>query len=351
MVNSDSPSFRDYRILMVGTFPKGALPQQGLLLKHYLEKEGSSVRLTARTARRWFRPIEVALDCAVLGWQQDLFIVQIFGGPSFISEAAAILIGRFYRKRIICILRGGNLPFFAKEWPRWVAVVLSCAQQVVAPSSYLQVWARQIGVPALLIPNVIEIEKYKFVPRKHLAPKFLWMRTFHSIYNPLMALQAFEEIKRLYPDATMTMAGKEGPELAICREYVERRHLSGLEFAGMVEKDNVPQFAAKHDVWLNTNDVDNMPVTLIEMWALGLPVVTTDAEGILHLVRPNGDAIVVPRKQPKAMANACVALLNDPKLSNRLVWSGRRRAEACTWPELRLCWKLALQKDKPCVES
>ncbi len=349
--DSSNLALENHRIIIVGAFPQGALPQQGVLLKQYLEKEGSCVRLTAKTGHRWLRPIQVALDCAFLGWQQDVFLVQIFGGPSFIFETAAILIGLFYRKRIVCILRGGNMPRFAERWQRWVRFVLGAAHQLVVPSAYLQIWARQIGSPVLLIPNMIEIEKYTFAPHERPGPKFLWMRAFHSIYNPLMAVQAFEEVKQLYPNVTLTMAGKEGPELVRCREYAEKRQLSGLQFAGMIDKAKIPHFAAQHDLWLNTNDVDNMPVTLIEMWALGLPVVTTDAEGILHLVRPDEDALVVPKRQPKAMAAACLRLLKEPNLARRLVWNGRKRSEACTWLVLRSSWRLALEGKEPCVES
>jgi glycosyltransferase involved in cell wall biosynthesis len=339
------------RTIIVGAFPKRALPQQGLLLSQFLEKEGCCIRLTSKTGHRWFRPIQVVVDCTFLGWQQDVFLVQVFGGPSFIYEAAAILIGRFYRKRIVCIFRGGNLPLFAQKWQRWVNFVLGAAHQFVVPSSFLLRWAEKIGPPVLLIPNMIEIEKYAFVPHERPRPNLLWMRAFHSIYNPLMALQAFEQIKNLYPDATLTMAGKEGPELPRCREYAEKRRLSGVEFAGLIDKGEIPHFASQHDLWLNTNDVDNMPVTLLEMWALGLPVVTTDAEGILHLVHPDEDALVVPKGQPKAMADACVRLLKEPNLASRLVWNGRQRSEACSWPVVRSSWMLALEGKQSCAES
>jgi glycosyltransferase involved in cell wall biosynthesis len=349
--DSSNLAFTNLRIIIVGAFATGKIPQQGLLLKQFLEKEGSCVRLTAKTRHRWFRPIQVVLDCVFLGWQQDLFLVQIFGGPSFIFETAAILIGRFYRKRIVCILRGGNLPRFAEKWPHWVRFVLGAAQQLVAPSSYLQKWVEKIGHRVLLIPNIIDIEKYAFAPHEPLGPKFLWMRSFNDpIYNPLMGLQAFEEVKKIYPHATLSMAGEEGLELARCREYAEKRRLSGLQFAGMIDKGKIPQFAAQHDLWLNTTDVDNMPVTLLEMWALGLPVITTDAEGILHLVRADEDALVVPKRQPKAMAEACVRLLKEPNLTRRLVVNGRQRSEACSWSVLRSSWWLALTGKEPCVE-
>jgi L-malate glycosyltransferase len=339
------------RVIIVGAFSKGSLPQQGILLKKFFEREGSRVSLTAKTGHRWFRPVQVALDCVFLGWRQDVFLVQVFGGPSFIYEAAAVLIGRLYRKRIVCVFRGGNLPNFAQKWQPWVNFVLGSAHQLVVPSSFLRKWAETIGPSVLLIPNIIEIEKYTFAPRDRPGPKLLWMRAFHSIYNPIMALQTFEHIKQLYPNATLTMAGKEGPESVRCREFGESRQLSGLQFAGLIDKAEIPHFTTQHDLWLNTNDVDNMPVTLIEMWALGLPVVTTNAEGILHLVHPDEDAIVVPKGQPKAMASACIRLLEEPNLATRLVWNGRLRSEACSWPALRLSWRLALEGNDTCVES
>jgi L-malate glycosyltransferase len=339
-----SMTFDNLRIIIVGAFPKkGSIPQQGILLKQCFEEEGSCVHLTASTGYRWFRPMQVALDCIFLGWRKDIFLVQVFGGPSFTYETVAILIGLFYRKRIVCILRGGNLHRFVEKWPRWVRFVLSKAHQLVVPSSFLQDLAKTFGRPVMLIPNLIEIDKYKFAPHEPRGPKLLWMRAFISFYNPLMAVQAFEELRKTYPNVTLTMAGKEGPELSRCREYAQSRRLSGMQFVGLIDKAKVPGFAAEHDIWLNTTDVDNMPVTLIEMWALGLPVVTTDAGGILHLVHPEEDALVVPKRKPKAMAEACLRLLKQPDLANRLVCNGRKRSEACSWPELRSNWRLALE--------
>ena len=105
--------------------------------------------------------------------------------------------------------------------PRWSRRVLARGQAIVAPSDYLARVCRQLGFPVSNIPNVLDLEQYPFRLRRMVQPHLLWMRTFHPIYNPLLALEVVEQLHHHYPDVVLTMAGQDKG-----RKSLERHHVA-----------------------------------------------------------------------------------------------------------------------------
>ncbi len=67
-----------------------------------------------------------------------------------------------------------------------------------------------------------------------------------------------------------------------------------VDFWASVEKSEVPAWLAKGDIFLNTTNVDNTPVSVIEAQAAGLCVVSTNVGGIPFLLENGKDALLVP---------------------------------------------------------
>jgi glycosyltransferase involved in cell wall biosynthesis len=107
------------------------------------------------------------------------------------------------------------------------------------------------------------------------------------------------------------------------------------------------QLVAPHlghgDVFLNTSDADNAPVSVTEAMACGLCVVTTDAGGLRDLVDDGEDALVVPRDDPEAMAAAVRRLLAEPRLAARLSAAARAKVEPLSWSLLLPEWEALLR--------
>src|SRR5690606_22157629 len=87
-----------------------------------------------------------------------------------------------------------------------------------------------------------------------------------------------------------------------------------LVLNGRVTKSDVPERLSRGDIFLNTTDVDNVPITVLEAMACGLCVVTTDVGGLPYLAADGVDALLVPRDDPKAMARAVMRIVEEPGL-------------------------------------
>jgi glycosyltransferase involved in cell wall biosynthesis len=89
------------------------------------------------------------------------------------------------------------------------------------------------------------------------------------------------------------------------------------------------------DVMLNPSLVDNMPNSVLESLACGVPVVSTNVGGVPYLVDDGRTALLVPPQAPAAMADAVLRLAAEPALAAALREAGLRQVQQYTWASVR----------------
>jgi glycosyltransferase involved in cell wall biosynthesis len=116
-----------------------------------------------------------------------------------------------------------------------------------------------------------------------------------------------------------------------------------VEFRAAVAKRDVPNvLASAGDIFLNTADIDNTPVSVLEAMATGLCVVSTRVGGIPYLIDHETNGLLVPPRDPRAMAAAVLRVLDEPGLAERLSRGARRKAERFDWSPIVLQWRSLL---------
>jgi L-malate glycosyltransferase len=248
-------------------------------------------------------------------------VVHVFSASywSFVlAPTPAVLLAKWYGKRVILNYRSGEAEDHLQRWGRTAIPVIRLADVLVVPSEYLvEVFAR-VGLPASAVANIVDLNQFHFRERRPLRPVFLSNRNFEAHYNVACVLRAFARIQHSYRDARLIVAGGGSQRRALLRLAGELG-LRNCEFVGPVAPDRMPSLYADADVYLNAPDIDNMPASILEAFASGLPVVTTDAGGIPWMVRHGETGLVVPRRNHEAMAAAAVHLLEDAPLAERLI--------------------------------
>jgi L-malate glycosyltransferase len=331
------------RILVVTHCAPQGLPQQGSVIAEGLRQNGVQVRVIGRAKSGWGRLIEIVSYSLLLIPRYDVVLIDVFGLRAFVYESVAILYARLWRKRIVVFLHNGSMGEFVERWPRCTNFILSQPNLVLVPHHFLRNRLTPLGIRIDgIIPNFIKSEGHKFRERAILSPRFLYLRGMHPLYNAPMALQAFALVQRRYPEAQLTMAGKDDKDSAFCRSLVESLKLRNVSFPGIVPKGEIPALADKHDIYLQTSRVDNMPVSILEMWACGLPIVATNVGGMPYLILNRQDGILVQSEDHEAMADACFELLFNRELAATLSRNGRERAAALTWDRVKPFWEDAL---------
>jgi glycosyltransferase involved in cell wall biosynthesis len=191
-----------------------------------------------------------------------------------------------------------------------------------------------------IIENSIEIGKYHFRIRTECRPRLLWVRSFHEVYNPIMAVNVLGRLVRVFPEAKLCMVGpdKDG-SLDACRSYAEAQGLiSKIEFAGRMSKDEWLTISNAYDIFLNTTNVDNTPVSVIEAMALGLPVISTKVGGVEYLIDHGDTGLLVAVGDEESMFESILRLMIEPGLASHLSMNARKSVEAFDWKEVRHKW-------------
>jgi glycosyltransferase involved in cell wall biosynthesis len=170
-------------------------------------------------------------------------------------------------------------------------------------------------------------------------PQLLWMRAFYSYYNPLMAVRVLAKIRLKMRGATLVMAGQDDGLEASVRQLAKKLGVDeSIRFPGFLDQQGKLREGDTADIFLNTNSVDNMPVSILEACAMGLPVVSTNVGGIPDLLTHGETGLLVPDNDSEAMTEAVCRLIQEPELSGRLSANGRRLAERCSWHQVYPAW-------------
>jgi glycosyltransferase involved in cell wall biosynthesis len=317
----------------------GYVTTQGEILTDYLAAAGYDVVSVSTATSRYRRLADIVATLLRRRRSVDIMVLQTYSGPSFIVQDVASALSRRFGHRVVMHLHGGGLPEFIARHPRWARRVFDRADVFVAPSEFLADAVRGRGYPARVIPNIVDLSAYAFRPRPSVRPRLFWMRSYHPIYNPEMALRVLARVRAQYPDATLTMAGRDkGLEPAVRAEAVRLGLDGAVRFVGFLDQAGKEREGAGADIFINTTRVDNTPVAVIEACAMGLPVVSTDVGGIRQLLHDGRTGLLVPDDDADAMADAVMRLVRDPALATRLSTNGRRVAERSTWNQVHPEW-------------
>ncbi len=190
----------------------------------------------------------------------------------------------------------------------------------VAPSQVLEnVYRRAWKLPASrlhYIPNGVDCTRFAAQPRS--GP---------PVIGTVAALRPEKRIDRMIdafvlaaiPDATLLIVG-DGPE----RAALEARAVPGVEFAGA--QSDVAPFLARMTHFAMSSDTEQMPISLVEAMASGLPVAATDVGDTKTMVCPENRPFVTPLEDADALAQSLVTLAADPTLCARLGMANAEKA-------------------------
>lgn len=281
--------------------------------------------------------------CSIVRWRRCTTVVLIdtYSTLGFYYVFAASIICKLFSIPYIPILRGGDLPSRLRRSPRMSRFVFRRAKVLVAPSNFLFEVFQKAGFSQVqYIPNSIEVDRYKMAQRTGFVPKLLWVRSFHGIYNPIMAVKVLEKLLSEFPLAELTMVGPARDQsLRECQDYVTSHGLSAkVKFTGVLTKERWHKLSEEHDIFINTTNIDNTPVSVIEAMALGLPVVSTNVGGVPFLIKDNETGLLVGPNDPDSMAKRIIELIRNPEKALRLTINARRVIEAFSWDVVKDKW-------------
>lgn len=334
--------------------PSGGMANQCEQLVNLLRREGVRVELVRNNPPyrpQWVGRIPLLrAACRLLpylwrlwraaGRAEVMHILANSGWAWHLFAAPAIWIGRLRGAKVIVNYRGGNADSFFARAPAFVPATLRQASACVTPSAFLQRVFARYGLDAVIVPNIVDLSRFRPPPPRRYgdAPHLVVTRNLEPIYDITTAIGAFAHVRKVFPNARLTVAGS-GPERDRLQAQVAELGLDGcVRFSGRIDNADIPDLYASADCMLNPSTVDNMPISILESFASGVPVVTTAAGGIPDMVEDGVSALLVPVGDAGRMGAAAVRVLSDVQLADALRNAGLRATADYAWPVVRERW-------------
>lgn len=281
-------------------------------------------------------PYVARLWCAA--GRSDLLHVMANSGWSWhLFAVPAVWVGRARRVPVVVNYRGGEAAGFLERSGKLVAATMRRASRLVVPSRFLEEVFGRHGMKAEVVPNVVDLDVF-FPGVPKVPPQIIVARNLEPIYDNATALRAFAIVRAALPLVRLVIAGT-GPEADRLRALAsELRVDDAVEFAGRLEREAMATRLRESSVALNPSRIDNMPNSVLEAMASGVPVVSTNVGGVPYIVNDGETALLVPSSDPVCMAEAVLKLLRDADLAQRLRSAGLASVRAYTWTTVGPRW-------------
>ena len=257
-----------------------------------------------------------------------------------LAPVPAMIAARLCGARVVLHYHSGEAEDHLAHWGWRVHPWLRLAHEIVVPSRYLAQVFEAHGYATRVIPNVIDLHRFVRAEPRQGSRRLLSVRNLEPIYRVDVLIDAFAILKRTYPDATLTVAGI-GSLANELQAHAARVGGGGVQFVGRIEPAEMPGLYRRGDIFLNASVVDNQPVSILEAFASGLPVITTPTGDIEWMIRDGETGLIVAEPDPLMFADAIETLFEQPDRGARLAREAAAELGRYTWPAIRSQWQQA----------
>jgi glycosyltransferase involved in cell wall biosynthesis len=272
-------------------------------------------------------------------------VVHVFAASywSFLlGPAPAVIIGRLYRKPVVLNYHSGEARDHLARWRRSAIPIMRLANMIVVPSPFLVEVFAGFNLNAVAVANTVDPEVFRFKRRDPLGATVLCNRNLEPNYDVACTLRAFALIQKEAPCARLIVAG-DGSQSNELRRLAIQLGLRNVEFIGGVDPKRMPEVYDRAHIFVNSSIVDCMPLSILEAFACGLPVVTTCSGGIPYIVRHNENGLLVEPGDYEQLARGILSVLGDANLANHLIEGGLCASTQFTWVSARPHWLAVYQ--------
>ena len=314
------------------------------LLAPLLVETGYEVYSASNKKNILIRLLNMLWTCFKYRKRADYVLIDTYGTLNFYYAYFVSQWCRVLKLKYIPFLHGGTLPERLKSSSKISKAIFNNAFVNIAPSLYTKSNFELSGYSNVAcIPNSIELKNYAFKDRFFKEVRLLWVRSFSKIYNPLLAIKVLKLLKDKNIDATLCMVGPDSDgSLQEAKQAAIDLNIE-VDFPGKLSKEDWIVLSKDYNIFINTTNFDNMPVSVIEAMALGLPVVSTNVGGIPFLIEHNKNGLLVKPNSVDAFVESIMKIMSSLDNTNQIIREARKDAEKLDWEIVKKQWSNVLK--------
>ncbi len=265
-------------------------------------------------------------------------IVHVFFGVP--DGPLGWLLKRLHRLPYVISLRGADVPSdevkrFARHYKLlqpFIAYLWRDADALVAVSNGLRSHAEKIApdIPIQVIPNAIDLSQFT-PPRQRDTQgpvRLLYVGRFTAAKNVETLIEAMHVLsQREVGDFELELVGEGDQRPKLERLVAEYGLARRVRFSDWVPREHIADYYRRADIFVTATTWEGMPNTVLEAMACALPIVGTQVPGLQELVQDTVNGYLVPPRDPIALADALVLLINNGYERRRMGRQSRLLAE------------------------
>ncbi len=323
------------KILLIANYKPsvgGISGQIEILLKHFNDNKNQIDLFN--TKDNIFKRILMPFVLFIKGRKYNIFHIHGCSFFGFFPIVIGVIIGRLLKKKIIITYHGGGLEEFINKYKTKVIYYLNKADIITVPSKYLQNILNDNSIKSKYLPNIIRDDNVYFKKRDILKPNLIVTRTLDEVYNIPLAIMAFKDLKKVIPDAKLTIVG-DGKLKNEIYELVKKENIDDIEFVGRVPNSKIGEILNTADIFINPSNKDNMPLSLFEALACGLAVISTNVGGIPDYITDGINGFLIELNNKEQLMNKILYILNNQEEVQKIIYNGYQTFEQLTLNNLK----------------
>ena len=213
---------------------------------------------------------------------------------------------------------------------RW----LGRADEVIVLSGFLKEIFDQHQIPCVVIPNIVVLRP-QTERTTTIALKFISIRHLEPLYNIPCVLQAYEQVLKQYPEASLDILGQ-GSMRAALEAYVQQHKLTGVTFVGQVPNDKIYDYFANASIMLSAPKIDNMPVSILEAMNAGLLVISSRVGGVPYMIDDGKTGLLFESENSNDLADKMLWALEHSKETDNMICAAQKEVQKYSWENVKL---------------
>lgn len=273
-------------------------------------KPGSNIIInTCVVVKAWFR---LVFECCFGG----IKIVHVHGASnrSFWRKRVFINTAKFFRKKVVYHIHGGEFDVFALNHKRAVNKVLHKVDTVVVLSEvWKQFFVEKFGVHnVVIIPNITDYPIIRKEKAQQATGLFLGLLGANKgIYDILCMINMHQNELR---GQFILYVGGNG-EVDKVKNLIAKYDIGDIVmYEGWVEKNRKEELLSLANIYLLPSYKEGLPISILEAMSYGMAILSTNVGSIPEVVKNNKNGFIISPGDIDGLYNATMKLVNNPHI-------------------------------------